>query len=207
MPSNAVMVFPSHVSEPEAASVQVHQARLLLEMESPGADLAKDAPEGLLSAAQHVWTESAKQVTISDFHRDVSATLHAMTIECGPPLWKASHHPSPHANAYSDLLLPEECQVALECHISCCPHLKMRFPSMCFIILVRAPCPRVMVAWDAKRDECEGCSSGDCLSRHIWLIEMCREGQYNGCAGSGFELKSPHHSPHAHFLGSINSNS
>ena len=67
------------------AHAQVHQARLLLEMEVPGADLAARAPEGLLAAAQSIWTESAKQVTISDFHRDVSATLHAMSIECASP--------------------------------------------------------------------------------------------------------------------------
>lgn len=63
----------------------MHQAQLLLQMEVPGADLAAGAPAGLLAAAAAVWTEAAKQVTISDFHRDVSATLRAMAVECAPP--------------------------------------------------------------------------------------------------------------------------
>ena len=71
--------------------VQVHQARLLLELEYPGVDLTKDAPDGLLSAAEIVWIESAKQVTISDFHRDVSTTLHAMSVECAHPAPPSLH--------------------------------------------------------------------------------------------------------------------
>lgn len=70
---------PAYSHSPAA---QIHQAQLLLQMEAPGADLEAGAPAGLLSAAHQVWTEAAKQVTISDFHRDVSATLRAMGIEC-----------------------------------------------------------------------------------------------------------------------------
>jgi len=62
----------------------VHQARLLLQMEAPGADLADGAPSALLEAAAGVWTQAARVVTVSDFHRDVAATLAAMGIPCAP---------------------------------------------------------------------------------------------------------------------------
>ena len=64
------------------AALQVHQARLLLQVEAPGADLADGAPATLLDAAAAVWSQAARVVTVSDFHRDVAATLAAMGIQC-----------------------------------------------------------------------------------------------------------------------------
>ncbi len=54
-------------------------------MEAPGADLSSGAPAALLDAAAGVWTQAARVVTVSDFHRDVAATLAAMGIPCVTP--------------------------------------------------------------------------------------------------------------------------
>jgi hypothetical protein len=53
-------------------------------MEAPGADLTVGTPPALLDAAGAVWCAAARVVTISEFHRDVSATLNAMAIPCAP---------------------------------------------------------------------------------------------------------------------------
>ena len=72
--------------------MQVHQARLLLQMEAPGADLTVGAPPALLDAAAAVWRQAARVVTVSEFHRDVSATLMAMGIPCASEALHATLH-------------------------------------------------------------------------------------------------------------------
>jgi len=61
---------------------QVHQARLLMELEA-GAPL--DGPPGLLQEAAALWGTTVRRVHISEFHADVAAQLRVMGVPCVLP--------------------------------------------------------------------------------------------------------------------------
>lgn len=61
--------------------MQVHQARLLMELEGGSAGTQPLAgPDGLLEAAAALWGATVRRVHISEFHADVAAQIRAMGI-------------------------------------------------------------------------------------------------------------------------------
>ena len=68
------------------AMAQVHQARLLMELEAgagEGGDTKPLAgPGGLLGQAATLWGATVRRVHISEFHSDVAAHLRIMGVPC-----------------------------------------------------------------------------------------------------------------------------
>lgn len=84
MPQNFPAVCQNHSKSLPAPGhlPQVHQARLLMELEAgPGAG-PLTGPDGLLEAAAALWGATVRRVHISEFHADVAAQLRAMGLPC-----------------------------------------------------------------------------------------------------------------------------
>ena len=74
-----------HAAQRLPRLLQVHQAKLLIELEASCTDGGLHltaAPGGLLDAAAALWATTVRRVHISEFHADVAAQLRAMGIPC-----------------------------------------------------------------------------------------------------------------------------
>ena len=74
-----------HAAQQLPRLLQVHQAKLLMELEAGRTDGGLHptaAPAGLLDAAAALWGRTVRRVHISEFHADVAAQLRAMGIPC-----------------------------------------------------------------------------------------------------------------------------